>query len=211
MLVDVSGPARAQLDEKLGRVRGRLLGGMRIHAFLPPRRGLRPKPQPAGGAQHGQRVEVRRLEEHVGGLGPDLAVLAAHDPGDRDRSGRIGDHQVLACEVALLSVEGRDLLAGLRAPHHDPSFVEPRHVERVERRAESEHDVVRHVDDVRDRPHARSDEARLHPDRSLAHRRTAEEPADVPGTAVEVLHPDVHHLVRCAFRVTTGRRRELSP
>ena len=64
--------------------------------------------------------EVRRLEEHGGRLLGDLAVLAAHDPGDRNRPFGIGDHEILGRQDSNRPVEERpDLLVGLRAPNDD--------------------------------------------------------------------------------------------
>ena len=60
----------------------------------------------------------------------------------------------------------------------------------MQRRAEREHDVVRHVDDVRDRSHPRCEQARLQPDRARPRRRAAEDPADVARAGREVL--DAH-------------------
>ena len=154
--VDVTGPACAgKLDEELRRVDGSLLRRIRVDAFLPARRRLRAQPQPARRAQHGERVEVGRLEEQVGRLRAHLALLTAHDPGDRHGVRRVGDHEVRGRQLALLPVERAHLLALLRAADDDPSFCEARDVERVQRRAQREHHVVRHVDDVGDRPHAR--------------------------------------------------------
>ena len=57
-------------------------------------------------------------------------------------------------ELAELAVQRAQLLALLRSADDDPPAGEIRVVERMERIAEREHDVVRHVDDVGDRPHA---------------------------------------------------------
>ena len=192
----VPGPARAgERDEQLGRVDRRLLGGVRVDALLPARRRVGAEPQPPRGAQHRQRVEVRRLEQEVRRLVAHLAVLAAHDPGDRDGPLRVGDHEVGRRELALVAVERADLLPRLRAADDDPALREERAVERVQRRAEREHDVVRDVDDVRDRAHAGGEEPRLQPGRRRADAGVAEDPADVARAALEVLDADVDRLV----------------
>ena len=162
--VDVARPACAgQLGQELRRVDRRLLGRVGIDTLLPTRRGLGSEPQPPRGAQHGEGVEVRRLEEEVGRLRTHLTLLAAHDPGDRDGMGRVRNHQVGARQPSLLTVERPHLLPGACAANDDPPPVEPIDVERVQRRPEREHHVVRHVDDVRDRAHACGEEPCLQP------------------------------------------------
>ena len=64
------------------------------------------------------------------------------------------------------AVERAQLLALLRAAHDDAAAVQRVEVEHVQRAAEREHDVVRHVDDVRDRAHTREAQPRLEPDRA---------------------------------------------
>ena len=56
----------------------------------------------AGGARDRDRVEVRRLDQHVGGGVRDLGRRAAHDPGEADRAGVVGDQQVGASSVRTL-------------------------------------------------------------------------------------------------------------
>ena len=85
----------------------------------------------------------------------ELGLLAAHDPGERDRALRVGDHEIGRLELAQLAVERAQLLARPRAPDDDPPLRELAAVERVQRAAEREHHVVRDVDGVRDRPLAR--------------------------------------------------------
>ena len=65
----------------------------------------------------------------------------------------------------------------------DPPSGQALRVERVQRAAEREHDVVRDVDDVRDRADARADEARAQPERRRPELHAAEEPADVARAA----------------------------
>ena len=47
----------------------------------------------------------------VVGLGRDLGLLAAHDPGDGDRPLGVGDHELLGRQLALRAVERADALA----------------------------------------------------------------------------------------------------
>ncbi len=101
------------------------------------------------------RLEVRGLEEDVRRLGPHLGLLAAHDRGERDRLFRVRDHEDGAVELAVGAVERAHLLAGARRADDDLPPGKPVEVERVQRAPERVHDVVGHVDDVRDRAHAR--------------------------------------------------------
>ena len=164
----VAGPARAgELDEQL-RSRGR----------RPARRGTGRRPSPSGSSPPCAGAGARRCARSPSGskfaassstvvvaVG-DLRLLAAHDPGERDRRARRRRSRgPRGVELALAAVERADLLARPRAADDDPALGERVEVERVERVAEREHDVVRHVDDVRDRPHPGAEQARLQPAR----------------------------------------------
>ena len=76
----------------------------------------------------------------------------------------VGDEQVLGGEGALDVVERREALAGPGAAHDDRAR-EPVDVEGMQRLADGEHHVVRHVDGERDRAHPRLGEAALEPGR----------------------------------------------
>ena len=80
----------------------------------------------------------------------------------------------------------------------------------MERAAEREHDVVRDVDDVRDRPHAGVPQARLEPRRRLAERDVAEDAADEAEAALRVLDPDPDRLVAVALRILARHRQQLA-
>ncbi|MCY1229175.1 hypothetical protein D9M72_415320 [compost metagenome] len=101
--------------------------------------------------------DVRRRIAHLGGC-------AAHDPGDADRAGAVGDQEVLDVELPLLVVEGGDLLPRHGAPHHNVAgqLVQ---VVAVRGLAEFQHDVVRDVHRQRDGADAGQPQARDHPRR----------------------------------------------
>ncbi len=208
--VGVSRPARAgQLDDQLRRERRRRAGEIRVDALLPAVRALGAEREPLRAAEDPDRLEVRRLEQDARRRLGDLGLLAAHDPGERDRALRVGDHQVGRVELAQRPVERLHLLARPCAAYDDAAaqrFV----VERVERVAEREHHVVRHVDDVRDRADAGGAQPRLQPDRRLRDLHVAEQPADIARAALGVVDPDLHRLVAVARRLDAGRRRKLA-
>jgi hypothetical protein len=128
----VSKPAGVrELDEEL-RGEGRRLGReIRIDPLLPAGRRVAAKAEPPGRTQHGQRIEVRRLEQDVGRLGPDLAVLAAHDSRDRNRPFRVRDHEIRRRELTFVAVEGDDLLPGVRTSDDDAPLRQQRDIEGV--------------------------------------------------------------------------------
>ena len=72
------------------------------------------------------------------------------------------------------------------------------------------HDVVRHVDDVRDRAHLGEEEARAQPLRRRADRDVAEDAADVARAAAEVLDRDVDLLGVDDGRIVRLGRMELA-
>ena len=79
-------------------------------------------------------------------------------------------------EVAKRPVERAQLLARACVPHDDPAAGQLRAVEGVQRAPPHVHDVVRHVDDVRDRAHVGEEEPRPQPLRRRADRDVAERP-----------------------------------
>ena len=194
--VGVTRPARAgQLDDELRRQGGGGPCEIRVDALLPPVRALGAKGVPLGAAQDADRLEVRRLEQDVRRRAGHFRLLAPHDPGERDRALRVRDHEIGGIELARHTVERRQPLL-LRGPADDDAAAGERvEVERMQRVAEAEHDVVRHVDDVRDRAHACVADARLQPQRRRADRDVAEQAPDVARAAVRVVDADVDGLV----------------
>ena len=122
----------------------------------------------------------------------------------------VGDDEILGVELPRVPVEGGELLALARPAHHDLPAAERVEVEGMERVAEGEHDVVGHVDDVGDRPHARSRDACLQPRRRGRDGDVREEPADVTRAAFVVLDHYVGRLRAWIAGVAPRRRRELS-
>ena len=94
---------------------------------------------------------------------------------------------------------------GGRAADDDAPAGELRAVERVQRAPVDVHDVVRHVDDVRDRPHPGRVQARAQPHRRRADGDVPEDAADVARAAVEVVDRDVDPLRMHDRRVVDGR------
>ena len=95
---------------------------------------------------------------------------------------------------------------GCRAADDDPALRQRRAVEDVQRASEGVHDVVRHVDDVRDRAHPGSRQPRTQPHRRRRDRDAGEDAADVARAAIEVLDAYVHLLRARDGRVLTGER-----
>ena len=154
------------------------------------------------------RLEVRRLEQHRRGRLADLGLLAAHDPGERDRALAVGDHQIGRRQVALDAVERPQALALACAADDDPPAVQRRVVERVQRVPEPEHHVVGDVDDVRDRPHAGREQPRLQPDRRRCDRDVLEQSRDVARAAGEVVDLHLDRGLRQRDRLAARLRRE---
>jgi hypothetical protein len=204
--VAVRDPPRVrQLEQELRREVRRRLREVRIHALDPPVLALRRHAEPLGGAEDRVRLEVRGLEQDVRRALADLGLGAAHDPGECYRVSLVSDEEVLDLERTLVAVERHQPLSRPRAAH-DHAPVQRVEVEGVQRVAEREHDVVRHVHDVRDRPHARREQARFEPERRRPDPHVAEEPADVAWAALEVLDLDRHGLFRERSRDLVPRR-----
>jgi hypothetical protein len=83
--VRVTGHARAgEIDQHPAREHCRGLGEVRVHSLLPAIGSSRTERESLGRAQDAERLEVGRLQEDLRRRVRDLAVLAAHDRGERD-------------------------------------------------------------------------------------------------------------------------------
>ena len=196
-VVHVDRPGRLgarEVDEEPAREDRSGLGRVRVDAFLPLVRPLGAEGEPLGRAQDADRLEVCRLEQHLGRALRDLGVEPAHDRRERYRALPVRDQEVTRDQRPLGAVERPEALPLLRPPDQDPAAGELRAVEGVERAAPHVHDVVRHVDDVGDRAHAREVEARTEPLGRRPDRNAAEPAGDVPRAAAEVVDPDLEGL-----------------
>ena len=120
-------------------------------ALFEPEARLGPERVAECGAADADRIEDRRFDDDVGRGGRDLGRRAAHDPGDPQGPGGIGDQQGLRFELTLDVVERLHALALAREADDDPAVVHGGRVEHVDRLAELQHHVVADVDDVADR------------------------------------------------------------
>ena len=199
-----------EVDEQAAGERCGRLCRVRVDALLPLVRPLRAEPEPLGGAEDADRLEVRRLEEQLGRRLGDLRLEASHDRRERNRTLAVGDQQVARPELAERAVERAEGLAFAGAPHEDAPAREKAPVERVERAAPHMHDVVRHVDDVRDGAHPCEMEPAPQPLGRRADADVTERPADVARAAQEVLDRDVEPLVRNRRRIVRNGRPKLA-
>ncbi len=195
-------PAAGELGEQPRRAVGRTRHARPIHAALEAVRRLAVQAVAARRQAHAHRLEVRALDQHVGGVPAHLAVGAAHHAGDRHRALGVRDHQVLRVEPPRLAVEGRDRLARRRAAHPDLAARQLAQIEGVERLAELEQHGVGHVDDVVDRAETRRLEART---QGVGGRRDAH----APHHATHVVEAAVAGVDADPDRVGGGRARFL--
>ena len=99
----------------------------------------------------------------------DFGVDRPEDAGDDQGALSVGDDQVVGLQDAVDAVESDDALAGPGAARHETTAADLSGVEGVQRLAQGEHHVVGNVDHVVDGAHAGLRQARLEPDRRIAH------------------------------------------
>ena len=75
--------------------------------------------QRAAGARRALRIEIGRLDEHVGGLVGAAGVLAAHDAAKAEHARIVGDDAHLLVDLVGLAVEREEVLARLAEPRAD--------------------------------------------------------------------------------------------
>ena len=216
--VDVAGHPRArEIDDHPAREDRRVLREVRVDALLPAVGTGCPEPESLGRAEDPERLEVRRFEQHLVRALRDLALLASHDRGERDRMLAVGDHEIFGNEPAERAVERAQLLASPGTAYDDSPTRELRAIEGMERAPPHVHDVVRDVHDVRDRSHVGEVQARTKPLGRRADRDVAEHPSDVARASVEVLDRDLdgfdvddRGIVRCRrVELSVQQRRDL--
>ena len=180
----------AQLHEQPG---GRTRGERRevgVDALLPAVRGLGAQAELLRGAHDLGAREVGRLEHDRRRVVAHLGVGGAHDAGDALRRLRVCDHEHRREELALLPVQRAQHLARPSAPRRQARAAQMRVIVGVERAAEVVHDVVRDVDDVRDRAHPRGVQAGLEPERRRADLDVLEDARREAGAEILVLDRD---------------------
>ena len=117
-------------------------------------------------------LEVGALDQHVGGVGADLAVLPAHDSGQGDGLGFVRDEEHAAVEPAFLAVEGHELFAFGGAAHDDgrpgagAGPGQEAAIEGMQRLADLEHDVIGDIHHVAEAADANLFEGLLEPIRA---------------------------------------------
>ena len=175
-----------QLDHAVGR--GRRDHGIDTALVALPRLGG--ELVALAGAEHRDRVPVRRLDEHPGRRLGHLGRLAAHDATEADDPAVVGDHQVLRRQRPVDAVQRRQPLplGGAADPDGTGQLVG---VVAVDGAAELEHDVVGDVDGQRDRALSALREPAHHPVRRRCRRVEAvDDPGHEHRAAVRVVDDD---------------------
>ncbi len=124
-------------------------GGGEVGSALEAVAGIGVEEVAAGAGADGGGGEPGGLDEDVAGVGGDHGVVAAHDAGEGEGAGVVGDDEVVGGEGAGGAVEEAELLAGEGAADDDAA-VDLVEVEGVGGVAHAEEDEVGDVDGVRD-------------------------------------------------------------
>ena len=179
---------------------GTHLDAMVVHAALIAHGAFADKPEVAASAAGAACLERGGFQQDVHRIIGHLGIKAAHDAGQGNRAllGG-GDDGHVAGKGALLAVERGQRLAVLRGAHHDVrtaiGILQLVQVERVQRLAEQEQDVVRDVDDVVDGTLADGRKALDHPVGAGAHLAAADDARRVARAALGVLDRDLNLFV----------------
>ena len=175
-----------------------------VHPALVAHGRLADQAQVAARAAGVRAIERGGLQQHRGGSLGDLGLEAAHDAGQRHGALGRGDDGHVGHELAVFAVERGEPLALGRRAHHDVRLAvracQLVEVERVQRLAQQEQDVVRHVHDVVDGAGARGGHALGQPVGARAHLHALDDARRVAAAAGRV--GDFHaHLVGRRGRV----------
>ena len=159
------GRSASELDQQLHDTFGSCLLNRRVDTACEALGGFARQTVTARRAADRDRLEPGGFDEHVLGRVGDLGRGTAHDTGDADGAGLIGDEQVLCVKLTHLVVEGRERLASLCTAHGDAAG-ELIEVVGVNRLTELEHHVVRDVNGDRNGAHPGKRQSLRHPGRS---------------------------------------------
>ena len=114
--------AAGRLDQQ---ARGQIQGSgdrLQVRSAFEPVRSIGVHAQAPGGLANRHRVPPRGLEQDVRGLLRDGRVEAAHDPGERNRTLGVGDHDIRRVEKTFHAVEGDEGFApGRLADDQEPA------------------------------------------------------------------------------------------
>ena len=163
-------------------------GEQRVEALLEPHHRLGPEAQTGCGPADGHGVEGRRLEDHGLRVVVDLARGTAHDTGQGDRMGDVGDDEIVRAQDSGDLVEGRHGLAVSGPADHDPGTLELADVERVQGLSQLQHHVVGEVDEGGDRPDADRLQPPADPVRARAGSNVLDDHGGVAGAELSVAH-----------------------
>src|SRR5882762_8724992 len=210
--------AAAELEDQARRTLDAVDVVREIDAALEAVRGVAREVVAARASRHRLGIEERGLEEDVPRRRVRLGALAAHDAAQADHARVVGDAQHRLVDLDLLLVEQQDFFA-LAAPAYVDRAAQLVQVVDVQRPAELEHHVVRHVDERRDRALPRAFQTPAHP---LRRRRRGADVADhASGEAPTALGSgQLHEVLRLVFcrdgfylwcaQLCTGQRRYLA-
>ena len=152
--------------QQLHQLAGPVHGGQGVHgvqALLELGAGLGAHTQGQSALADAGAIEIGGLEHHVGSVGDDLAVLAAHDARQAHGPGVIGDDQVAGSEGVLLAVQSGELLPLLCPADDDLAALYIAIVKGVHGLAILQHHIVGDVHDVVDGAHAHAAQPLPHP------------------------------------------------
>ncbi len=164
-----------RLGQQLDEAGDRRVDAVRVDAPLPSRRGVAAQPGARDAGRDAERFEPGELEGDRRGRVADLAVGAAHDPGEADRTVEgVADQQLRGASACARRRRAWSAASPLRSAEPAPgcrcAARACRQVVGVVRLVELEHHVVADVDDVVDRPLAHRRQAGGHPRRARARR-----------------------------------------
>ena len=195
-------------------------GETELLALLEAKARFGPQGVPMAGPTDADRIEHGGLDCDLGRRIRDLAVGPAHHTGDADRAAGIRNDQGVGRQLALDVIEGLEAFPGKCEPDDDRPFLDRGSVERVRRLAQFEHHVVRRVDDIAHRAHARGLESHLDPIRRRPDLHATHPPAHEPGAELRLANlnaqPVAHWTARFLDRdlgppdLGAGRGRDLT-
>ena len=155
------------------------------------------------------RVKIGALDQHILGADGNLAVEPAHDAGEGDALGLVGDQQRVAGQLVFLLIERGEFFAVSGVAYDDNRvgravrLGEQMVVEGVQRLAGLEHHVVGDVDNVVDAANADPLECVAQPARAGANRHAANDARVVAWAMRGVVEP---YIDQCRGVVITHRQ-----
>ena len=200
--------AAGQFQNQLARAAAGPIDPFRIEPALEAIGRIAVQAQSPGRVADGERIELGRFDQNLGGGRADFGQGTAHHAAQADGARGVGNDAHAGLERVGLVVDGYQRLAGTRFAHDDLAAFELRQVEGVQRLPAFHQHVVGNVDHVVDRRNADRGQAVGQPGRARLDAHAANHPRRIAAAERRAVDADLGKILHSARAFARRRRRQ---